>query len=673
MKKIINYLPAHFLVGLILGIILQFNYTVWHFGFTKLFFVGFFLVITSFLLHKLAKKSLFIVLTFIVFIFVGITSVYIKNPKNYTEYYENFSTKNATATILVTKVLKSGKFNDKYEIEVLQVNNQKTVGRALLNVKKDSFSLQLKVNERFFLKTDFKELPPPMNPHQFNYKKYLSKKQIYQQVFVTKNQLKLLEKTSFSLVGISANVRRHIQQKLKKHHFSTDEFAVINALILGQRQDISKKIIDDYTNAGVIHILAISGLHIGILLWILSRFFQPLEKLKNGKVLKATLLVLLLWSFAFIAGLSASVVRAVTMFSFVSIGEAVKRKQPVEHSLISSMFILLLVKPTFLFNVGFQLSYLAVFGIVWFQPLLYKIWKPKLKVLNFFWNLLTVSVAAQIGILPLSLFYFHQFPGLFLVSNFVIIPVLGGILVGGIFIVITALLNVLPQFLADFYGKIISILNSFVELVSHQEGFLFQQIPMSFLAMLGWYFSILVGYQFLIRRKRKSLVYFLISVILLQTVYLFEKYQQITKKEFLVFHKNKKSVVGNRLGNTLHLFSNLDSLTIHQQKIIENYKIEKGIAIKNSSKIGNVFQFKNETILVVDSLGVYNISIKNPIVLLRQSPKINLHRLILQLHPKTIIADGSNFKSYIYRWKETCIQKKTPFYYTGKNGAYVIN
>ena len=155
---------------------------------------------------------------------------------------------------------------------------------------------------------------------------------------------------------------------------------------------------------------------------------------------------MLLWCFALIAGMSASVVRAVTMFSFVAVGLSFKRRKTILFSLISSAFLLLLVKPMFLFDVGFQLSYLAVFGIVWVQPKLANLFNCKYWFFRKVWSMCSVSIAAQMGVLPLSLYYFHQFPGLFFLSNVLIIPFLGAILMGGILVIILALSNMLPPF-----------------------------------------------------------------------------------------------------------------------------------------------------------------------------------------------------------------------------------
>ena len=378
--------------------------------------------------------------------------------------------------VKVYEVLKPGNYYDKYKVEVVQVDSLQTRGKLLLNIQKDSLQNNLKVDQVIALKPDVKELIAPLNIHQFNYKDYLAKQGIHQQIFVNNQQFRMVNNSTISLLGLSAKFRETIQKSLQKYHFSKNEFGVISALLLGQRQDISKELINNYANAGAIHILAVSGLHIGIILLILSWLLKPIERIKYGKYLKLFLIVILLWMFAFIAGLSASVVRAVTMFTFVAIGSVFNRKRNIYFSLITSMFFLLLVNPMFLFDVGFQLSYLAVFGIVWVQPKLYNLWKPKLYILDKIWQLVTVSIAAQVGILPVSLYYFHQFPSLFILSNLVIIPFLGIILMSGILVIVLAVTNLLPQFLADAYGFVIHLMNQFVSWIADQEGFFVTRI-----------------------------------------------------------------------------------------------------------------------------------------------------------------------------------------------------
>jgi competence protein ComEC len=599
--------------------------------------------------------------------------VFFNNDTNYKNYYQHALEPQSSVVLKIQKVLKPSAYHFKYEATVLQVDPFKTRGKILLNISKDSILNPLKVDEVLYTKSAFEPIHAPLNPHQFDYKFYLAKQNIHQQVFLEKEDFKSLGLDQFSLIGIAASFRDKVQESLQKYNFKVDELAVINALLLGQRQDISKDLIEDYSKAGAIHILAVSGLHVGIILLILSSLLKPLERLKYGRILKTILIVLLLWMFAFVAGLSASVVRAVSMFTFLAIGLSFKRKNVILFSLITSMFFLLFFKPMFLFDVGFQLSYLAVFGIVWMQPKFYKVYKPRFKVDDKIWQLFTVSIAAQLGVLPLSLYYFHQFPGLFLASNLLIIPFLGAILIGGIIIIILALAGFLPQAFASIYGYIISLMNNFVNWISKQEQFLFTDISLSFLMMLITYLAIILGVHFLIKISAKKLIYLLASLLIIQSVFLFENHQKKTKNELIVFHKSRNSIIANRVGANVFINHDLDPLVIENLNAMVSYKVGENVHQTYKKGFSNILKFKSQQILIVDSLGVYNLkNLRNPIVLLQYSPKINLERLIKTLQPKQIIADGNNYKSYINLWEEICRQQKTPFHQTGQNGAYIL-
>lgn len=670
MKKLLNYLPVHFCAFLILGIYLQFSYKLWQYGFLYLAYL-LFLVFALFLVIK--QKIISTILTFVLFFVLGISSVYLNNYQNYSTYYEKVLKENSTVILNIQKVLKSGDYYNKYEASVIQIDSTKTKGKVLLNIKKDSLNSVLQVNDVLLLKPVFKDMIPPLNPHQFNYKSYLKKQGIHQQLFINSNDFLSINSDKKTLLGWAAKFREKVQKSLKKHHFSEDEFGVINALLLGQRHDISKGLIADYSKAGAIHILAVSGLHVGIILLILSWLLKPLERLKNGKIIKLILIVFVLWMFALIAGLSASVVRAVTMFTFLAFGLLFRRKNVVAFSLLSSLFFLLLFNPMFLFDVGFQLSYLAVFGIIWAQPKLAKYWKPKNKIKNFFWQLFTVSLAAQVGILPLSIYYFHQFPGLFLLSNLCIIPFLGAILMGGILVITLSVANFLPDFLAEIYGFVISLMNTFVQWISNQETFLFQDLTLSFTVMLVFYALLFSFFRMIFKYSPKKLIFFLLSVVSIQIVFLIERQERHNKKEFVVFHKSRNSIIGDRTGEDLFIYNDLDSLELNSLSLLKAYKIGEKVSFQNQDKTPNIFLFENQPILIIDSLGVYQLeNVKDPIVVLQQSPKINLERLIRKLKPKQIVADGSNFKSYVNRWETTCNKMKIPFHYTGQNGAFLL-
>ncbi len=281
MKKVLNYLPYIFIVLLIMGILAQFYFKLWNFGFINLLIL---LTVITIVVFVIPQKIVRTFLAFALFFFIGISAVFFNNDTNYTNYYKTAVKKESTVILKIQKVLKPSAYHFKYEATVLQVDTLKTRGEILLNISKDSILSSLKVDELLYAKPAFVTINAPLNPHQFNYKFYLAKQGIHQQVFLEKEGFKSLGLDQFSLIGIAAKIRDKIQESLKKYNFKVDELAVINALLLGQRQEISKDLIEDYSKAGAIHILAVSGLHVGIILFILSSLLKPLERIKHGRV-----------------------------------------------------------------------------------------------------------------------------------------------------------------------------------------------------------------------------------------------------------------------------------------------------------------------------------------------------------------------------------------------------
>ncbi len=673
--KLLNFTVIKLTVSLIIGILLGYCFEFNLYFLIALNSISLVILLVVLLLNSTSKKPIWIgMLIYLNTIAIGCLVSKTHDQINFKNHYSkiiNNKSDSALITFRVKEVLKPGKFYSKYVIDIFKIDDRTVIGRSLLNVSIDATEQPFKVDEIFITKSQFKELIPPLNPHQFDYKSYLKKQYIYHQLFIDSHELLKISSRKHTLYGYASKLREHINKKLDLYNFKRDELAIINALLLGQRQDISKEIYDSYTQAGAIHILAVSGLHVGIILYLLNFLFKPIEYIKHGKIIKTILLIIILWSFAIIAGLSASVVRAVSMFTIVAIALNLERPTNVYNTLTISMFFLLLFKPNFLFDVGFQLSYLAVFAIVSFQPILYNLWPQKNKIGRFFWNIFTVTISAQFGIIPISLYYFHQFPGLFFVSNLVIIPFLGSILGLGLVIIGLSLVNLLPNFLATAFGFIISSMNTFVTWIAEQESFLFKNISFSIEQVIMSYLLIIITLIVLKRKTYKTLTALLLIVVFGQIYYITTKYFK-TKNAFIVFHKSKQHIIGFKKDHILTLHTSLKDSTISKDKMITNYTIGASIKTITPDSLKLVYQFDNRTVLVIDSMNVYNVaSFKPDIIILQQSPKINLKRVITTLQPELIISDGSNYKSYQDRWESTCKAQKIPFHRTSKKGAFI--
>lgn len=570
----------------------------------------------------------------------------------------------------IRDVLKPNLYNDRYYAKVLKINNQPVKGKLLLNISRDSTTYTLNVGEIIVITTTPQELPVIKNPHQFDYKSYLERHYIYIQINTEISQFLHTHNDIKSIPYYAAKLRNNAIKQLELYGLEGDELAVVKALLLGQRQDLSEDIQNNFASAGAIHILAISGLHIGIILYMLNWMLQPLARIKHGKVVKTVILVLLLWSYAIVAGLSPSVVRAVTMFTAVAIAINLKRANNIYNTLAVSAFVLLLFKPNFLFEVGFQMSYSAVIGIVSIQPVIFKLWSTRLWVPKKIWEILTVTIAAQASVLPISIYYFHQFPSLFFISNLVIIPFLGVILGFGFFVLIFASVDWMHNWIVNLYAHIISWLNQFIEWIASFESFLIKDIPLSIIELITLFFLIATLVRLIEQQTTRRLIWTLTSIVIFQLAYLITIKNTATT-EMVVFHKTAESILGIKTGTHLDLYSDADSLNLSQH-FIETYKVGNRIKTIESLQLNPVLQYENKLVLVVDSLGIYNVNFKPDVVILRNSPKINLVRLIDKLNPEQIVADGSNYVSYVARWQDTCTKKRIPFHSTRKTGFYMM-
>ncbi|WP_425234597.1 ComEC/Rec2 family competence protein [Ulvibacterium sp.] len=673
--RLLQFVPIKLTLFLVVGILLgsYINFGLLYAMVTVFSLFLFTLLYYLFFDKKRSDSIFFGILVMLTTIGIGILAISYSEPKNLPDHYTHTNFQgDHRYYVKVKEVLKPTTFSNRFLVALQAIDTIRASGKILLAFPRDSTKQELKVDDELIMISRLNPIGPSLNPHQFNYKKYMQGLGVHHQLKSSYGSFVLMENPSTTLYGTAAQLRNSIISKLQKTDFGEEELSIIQALLLGQRNDISESVYNNYKNAGAVHILAVSGLHIGILLLLLQFVLKPLERLPKGKTFKLAVMVVLLWGFAFLAGLSASVVRAVTMFSFVAYALYLNRPSNTFNILaLSILFILLVIDPKLLFQVGFQMSYAAVFAIVWIYPLLQRLWFPKNSLLRKVWQLFSVSIAAQLGVLPISLFYFHQFPGLFFVSNLLIVPFLGLILGGGILIVFLALLNILPDFLVEIYNGLIRWMNSVIELIARQEVFIFSDIPFGGIQLFLSYVIIISLVLILSQPTFKRIVAFFLAIILFQ-LWLFYSVWQTREKEILFLaHQTRNSIVLHQRGTKLNVITKDSSRTT---RLVKNYQVAERIKKIEYKELRDNYVIQKQKLWVLDSLGVYPSHEMSPeFVVVTQSPKINLERFIDSVKPKVIIADGSNYKSYIARWKMTCEKKKVLFHYTGEKGAYYFN
>lgn len=670
--KLLAFVPIKLTLLLVIGILLghwfPFN-SIYALGLTVLLFVALAFIYR----YDLDKKSVwFGFVASLTTIALGVFIILNAQPNSHRHHYGKSITKeNSVWHLKIREALKPTSFSERYIATVENMDGSYVTGKLILNRSLPDSLVPLQVDTELFVASELSDIKAPLNPYQFNYKNYLKQLGVYHQLNLAPDNYIVKESASTTIFGIAASARNYIIKKLKEQEFGANELGVIQALLLGQRNDISTETYDNYKDAGAVHILALSGLHIGILLLVLQFLLRPLERLPQGKKISLLITVLLLWGFAFLAGLSASIVRACTMFSFVAYALYLNRPSNTFNILALSMFfILLFINPNLLFQVGFQMSYAAVLAIVWIYPLLQRFWYPKLKPIRYIWQLLSVSVAAQLGVLPISLFYFHQFPGLFFISNLLIVPALGLILGAGILVIILSLINQLHETLAWGYNEVISYMNAIVAWVAAQEDFIFKQISFDGIQLALAFFILIAMVKSLTKTSFKRLTLFLFSILCFQCYTIYEEVMAGKQKEVLVLHQTKNTVLVRKMGSVANVYTT-DSIA--SNRLLTDLKIGKRINRIQFDTLANSYLLNGTSLSIIDGSAIYPKEKRAGRFLLTNSPKLNLDRLIATVNPTQIIADGSNYTSYVNRWKATCLKRKIPFYHTGEKGFFILS
>jgi competence protein ComEC len=566
-------------------------------------------------------------------------------------------------------------------------------GKALIYIEKDSMSSILKFGDKLLVKGTLGFLEPPKNPKEFDYKKYLENRSIYQQGYLTCNDWQLMDAQAKGLDVFANDARQFLLSSLKTNGIEGDQYAIASALILGSKDELDFDVKQAYATAGAMHVLAVSGLHVGIIFLILNTLLSILDTSKEGRLVKAIILLIVLWSYALLTGLSPSVLRAATMFSFVIMGTVLNRKASIYNTLAASAFFLLLINPNLLFEVGFQLSYIAVLGIVYLQPLIYKRIYTKWWLLDKIWAITAVSIAAQIATLPLTLYYFNQFPVYFMLSNLIVIPSAIVILSLGILLFITSPIPAISESIGWVLDKFIEGLNFGIKEIEALPNSLIEGLSISVLECVALYIIIMLFIRGLKIRKLKIINYAFFLTLIFIVNDLIEDVALANSKSMIVYHINKNQAI-DFIDGTSNVFLANSSLIKDKQK--QSFHIKSNwsyLDLSSVQYIPNDLEILNETLMdsslqLVDTYSKFHtikmVRIDNKFTLQALEEKVSVDYVLISSNSKTklknlykmldfdaVIVDGSNSKWNRNRVEAEAENLHIPIYNTDKGAFYL--
>jgi len=380
------------------------------------------------------------------------------------------------------------------------------------------------------------------NPGGFNFKEYAASQKIYHQVYLTPADFTIIPSSKLSPSFLSTS-KQYVLRVLEKNIRITRERSVAEALLIGYKKNLDKELMNAYSSTGVIHIIAISGLHLGMIYALLLWLFRPMNHFKNMQWLKRGIILLIIWGFTLLTGAGASVLRAAVMFSFILLAAQQNRPNHMMNTLAGSAFCLLLYHPLFLWDIGFQLSYAAVLGIVLFaKPIEKRIYLEN-KILRHCWQLCSVTLAAQLLTLPLLLYYFNSFPNLFLLTNFIAVPISGFILY-----LLMGLLLIGPfDFIAKPLGAVtewlILQLNGFIQNSASLPFALTEYIQVSLAQTTFLYACIICWAVWIAQKNRRAFWLGCVGIILFITIRSIDLIQLQRQQKIIVYHAPKYTAI----------------------------------------------------------------------------------------------------------------------------------
>lgn len=380
---------------------------------------------------------------------------------------------------------------------------------------KDSATATLRRGDELLVST---RLVPPANngnPDEFDYARYLRRKGYSGTAYVADGHWrKTGHDASRTVSQVALDYREKVVGLYRSLGFETGELAVLAALTVGDKEELSDDIVETYSVSGASHVLALSGLHIGFLYALLLFVLRPLwRRWRRLKPLLLLLLVLFLVSFAFFTGLSSSVVRSVIMFSLLAFAGLQPEKPLTLNTLAATAFLMLLCKPVWLFDVGFQLSFSAVAAIVLVQPKLYALWKVDNRFLRYLWGLMTVSVAAQLGTAPLVIFYFSRFSTHFLLTNLWVIPMVSLVLYSAVFLLMLTPLPFVQHLFARVVEALVHVQNEVLRWIERLPGAAVDDIWLDIWGVLLVYLFLGMAYYGFLRLTVRRVCFALLALL----------------------------------------------------------------------------------------------------------------------------------------------------------------
>ena len=556
-------------------------------------------------------------------------------------------------------------------------------GKIIVYFKKDTSQLQLSYGSKIIFKKSLQEIKNSGNPGGFDYKRYALFQGITHQVFLKQDEFEVLDgKNEDWFKKFIYRSRERVLNILRKNIPGDKELGLAEALLIGYKDDLDQKLVQSYTNTGVVHIIAISGLHLGLIYWLLALLLKPLKNRKKVKWLRPVLIITGLWLFSILAGAQPSILRSALMFTCIVLGESLSKKTSIYNTMAVSAFILLCINPYWLWDVGFQLSYAAVLSIIIFMRPIHNWFYIKNKALDFIWKLNAVTLAAQILTVPLSIYHFHQFPNYFILTNFVAVPLSSMILLGEIFLCAIAWMPAVASVAGKLLSWMIWLMNTWIERIESLYFSLWDGLQISILqAILLIVFAAGASY-WLMEKVKRGLAIGLVGLLGFVVLRSYSFIQTDRQQKIIVYNVPQRRAVDFIDGRNYFFVGDSDLLAddfvrnFHLKPSRILFRITPSDSLKNFWQSDNYIRYNNKNILLLDSSISFQPTDNKPVIdllVISKNPKVYIAKLAAAMSIKQVVFDGSVPPWKTTYWKKDCDSLHILYHDVTTKGAFVMS
>jgi competence protein ComEC len=560
---------------------------------------------------------------------------------------------------------------------------QTTKGNILLYFQKDSTLRDLQYGNQIVFTRPLQPIQNSGNPGAFNYQRYCAFQQIYYQVYLKPGEYVTLKiQHENVLKKFLFATREKTIDVLKRYIHGDKEAGLAEAMLIGYKNNLDKDLVRSYSNTGVVHIIAISGLHLGLIYGLLTLLLQPISRYQSARWLQPITIIAGLWLFSLVAGSSPSVLRSAVMFTCLVIGRYASRQPSTYNTLAASAFLLLCYDPFWLWDAGFQLSYAAVLSILLYMKPVYDCCFMEHKLLNAVWKLTAITLAAQVLTLPVSVYHFHQFPNLFLFANLLAVPLSGVILIGELLLCAFSFIPDVATGIGILLQWTIRLLNSFIENMNRLPFTTLDHLQINLVQVCAAYLLIAGIAAWLLHGKKQELIIGLLAGLLFAGVRCWSLWQACRQQKLVVYNVPQRAamdiICGRQylfIGDSALLQDDAGQL-FHLQPARTLYRVYRADSLVNLFPLNQGFVFGNRSVVRIDkkfSPGFPVQKIAVDILILSKNPAVTINQLTRVFACKQIVFDSSNPAWKIARWKSECQQQGVVFYSVPDEGAFVLN